>query len=393
MSRSKKSRTKRASRSKSNLSSRSPVTIHPIRYLRSPFVIIYWREGHLVFENYLTGRQVTAQPLTASLLHFFDKWKSFEALWRAMPAYASGSLKRALAELVRHSLIQRNDQALPTGHAELTAWSEWNPAAGSFHLSTKDLPFESDSVKEFRALVRLAKAKPIPVPIKRYPKARQTFLTAPVIDSEFARVLLRRRTWREFSVQPVKLSTLGHLLGLTWGVQHWIKLPKIGLVAVKTSPSGGAMHPVEAYVLARNVDGLAAGFYHYDAAGHRLNLLRRGATSNDIVKLLANQQWYGSAALVVFLTAVFARTRWKYDYARAYRAVLIEAGHLCQTFCLTATSLGLAPFCTMAFADSKVEKALGVDGISESALYVAGAGMPPASGGKMANILGGAVVE
>ena len=109
--------------------------------------------------------------------------------------------------------------------------------------------------------------------------------------------------------------------------------------------------------------------------------------------MLADQQWYGSAAFVVFLTAVFARTQWKYDYARAYRAVLIEAGHLCQSFCLTATSLGLAPFCTMAFADSKIEKALGIDGISESALYVAGAGMRPENGGKMANILGGAVLE
>jgi SagB-type dehydrogenase family enzyme len=90
---------------------------------------------------------------------------------------------------------------------------------------------------------------------------------------------------------------------------------------------------------------------------------------------------------------VFARTRWKYDYARAYRAVLIEAGHLCQTFCLTATSLGYAPFCTTAFADSKIEKALGIDGISESALYVTGAGMRPEKAGKMANILGGAVVD
>jgi hypothetical protein len=47
----------------------------------------------------------------------------------------------------------------------------------------------------------------------------------------------------------------------------------------------------------------------------------------------------------------------------------------------------------MAFADSKIERALGIDGISESALYVAGAGMRPESGGKMANILSGAVVE
>jgi SagB-type dehydrogenase family enzyme len=361
--------------------------------MRSPFVIMYWREGHLVFENYLTRRRTVAQPLTTSLLHFFDRWKSSAALCREMPEYAASSLKRAVSELMRHSLLQRSDRPLPNGHAALSEWSEWSPAAAFFHLSTKDLQFEADASKEFRTLVRLVKSRPIPLPIKRYAKTKQVPLETPSPDGEFAQVLLQRRTWRKFSIESVPLTALGNLLGLTWRVQHWVKLPKIGSVAAKTSPSGGAMHPIEAYVLARSVDGLTAGFYHYNAADHRLELLRRGATSRDITKLLANQDWYGSAAFVIFLTAVFARTRWKYDYARAYRAVLIEAGHLCQTFCLAATSLGLAPFCTMAFADSKIEKILGLDGISESALYVAGAGMIPKSGGKMANILSGGGIE
>jgi SagB-type dehydrogenase family enzyme len=356
-------------------------------------VVAYWRGEQLVFENYLTRRRVTAHPLTVSLLHFFNRWKSFATLCAAMHEYAPSSLKRAVSELVQHSLLEREGQPLPTGHSELAAWSEWNPAAGFFHLSTKDLDFEPDPGKQFRALVRLAKSSPIPLPIKRYANAKQLSLPVPAADSEFARVLVQRRTWRKFSAKAVPLGSLGQSLGLTWGVRHWVKLPKIGSVAAKTSPSGGAMHPVEAYVLARNVAGLNAGIYHYNAADHRLELLRLGATSRDIAKLLANQKWYGSAAFVVFLTAVFARTRWKYDYARAYRAVLIEAGHLCQTFCLAATSAGLAPFCTMAFADSKIERALGIDGISESALYVAGAGMRPESGGKMANILSGTVVE
>ena len=65
-----------------------------------------------------------------------------------------------------------------------------------------------------------------------------------------------------------------------------------------------------------------------------------------------------------------------YSYARAYRAVLIEAGHLCQTFFLVATWLGLAPFCSMALADSPIEKDLGLDGICESVLYAAGVGVP-----------------
>jgi SagB-type dehydrogenase family enzyme len=352
-------------------------------------VIIYWRDGHLVFENFLARRQVTAQPLTASLLHFFDKWKSFAALCATLPQYAPSSLKRVVAQLVRHSVLLTEEQPLPAGHAALMAWSEWNPAAGFFHLATKDLQFGADDEEEFRSLVRLAKSKPIPLPIKRYAKAKQILLPSPSVDGEFARVLLQRRTWRKFSKESVPLSALSNLLGLTFGVRHWVKLPRVGSVAVKTSPSGGSMHPIEAYVLVRSVEGLAAGVYHYNATDHRLELLKIGASSRDITRLLANQWWYGSAGFVVFFTAVFARTRWKYDYARAYRAVLIEAGHLCQTFCLTATSLGLAPFCTMAFADSKIEKALGIDGISESALYVAGAGMKPQSGANMANILSG----
>ena len=80
---------------------------------------MYWRDGQLVFENFLTRRRVTAQPLTASLLHFFDQWKSLANLCAALPQYAPSSLKHAVGLLVRHSLLQREGQTLPAGHAAL----------------------------------------------------------------------------------------------------------------------------------------------------------------------------------------------------------------------------------------------------------------------------------
>jgi len=359
-----------------------------VQYVRAAFVISYWREDQLVFENYLTQKRVTASPLTSTILHFFDRGQSLGSLCQALPEFAPVSLHRAVQELARHSLLQIQSRKVPAGEKELKAWSEWNPSAGFFHLSTKDLKFEEDAEKEFRQLVRLAKTKPMPRPIKRYAGAKQVLLPQPVVDSDFARVLLERRTWRKFSKRAVGLPLLGNLLGLTWGVRGWVEIPKLGPIAVKTSPSGGALHPIEAYVLARNVDGLRPGLYHYNATDHRLELLRRGANSRQITGYLANQWWYRGAAFVVFMTAVFGRTRWKYDYARAYRAVLIEAGHLCQTFCLSATRLGAAPFCTMAFADSKIERALGIDGISESAIYVTGAGLRPENA-KGAHLLSG----
>jgi len=79
------------------------------------------------------------------------------------------------------------------------------------------------------------------------------------------------------------------------------------------------------------------------------------------------------------MTAVFPRTMWKYDFPRAYRVVLLDAGHLCQTFCLVATWLGLAPFCTAALKDTLIEGDLGIDGIRESVLYIAGLGVPATS--------------
>ena len=92
---------------------------------------------------------------------------------------------------------------------------------------------------------------------------------------------------------------------------------------------------------------------------------------------MPGQGWYGNASVLVLMTAVFARTRWRYPSPRAYRVILTEAGHVCQTFCLAATWRGLAPFCTMALADSVIERDLGIDGVSEAVLYAAGFGTRP----------------
>ncbi|MGH9793392.1 MAG: SagB family peptide dehydrogenase, partial [Candidatus Acidiferrales bacterium] len=167
------------------------------------------------------------------------------------------------------------------------------------------------------------------------------------------------------------------LLGLTGGVQRWLDVPPLGRLALKTSPSGGARHPIELYVLALRVAGLPRGIYHYAADRHRLERLRRGASSREMVRWLAGQHWFSGAAALVLMTAVMPRVQWKYQFARAYRIVLADAGHLCQTFYLVATWLGLAPFATMALADSRIERALGIDGVGEAILYAAGVGSRP----------------
>ncbi|HKN24758.1 MAG TPA: SagB family peptide dehydrogenase [Candidatus Acidoferrum sp.] len=347
---------------------------------RSPFLISYWLDNQLVFENYLTRKKVSASPQVTAILDFFTGWTKAEETFHHWPQYSPDSLLKAVGRLLRETLLEGSRRKNPP-EAEpqkaLRKWGAWNPAAGFFHLSTKDIYAKEVTPEEIAFIEQLAKTHTVPKPLKAYPGARAIPLKRGDGSGEFSRVLRDRRTWREFSRREVALGTLSTLLDLSFAVQAWENVPTIGRLAQKTSPSGGALHPSEAYVLTRRVEGVAQGIYHYDAGGHRLQRLKVGASAAEIQRYLAGQWWFRDAAFVVFLTAVFGRTQWKYDYARAYRAILIEAGHLCQTFCLTATWLGLAPFCTIALADTQIEKSLGLDGISESVIYAMGAGHKP----------------
>ena len=105
--------------------------------------------------------------------------------------------------------------------------------------------------------------------------------------------------------------------------------------------------------------------------------LKSGWSRKWIAGSLGGQEWFADSAAVIFMTSVFPRVQWRYRFPRAYRTVLLEAGHFCQTFCLTATWLGLAPFCTAALADSRIERRLGLDGVTESVLYAMGVGTRP----------------
>jgi SagB-type dehydrogenase family enzyme len=315
--------------------------------------------------------------VTLEVLSAFDDWEDPAAAAARLPEYSASAFGDAVSDLVRHGFLERSGAGSERRAREPDTWRTWDPAAGLLHFSSKDLPYQdADGVDA--ALRAQAKRHSRPAAVKRYPAAAQIALPPPRTAGEFPRVLLERRTWRRFSPRPVSLSALSTLLGLSCRVQYWVDLPGAGHLPLKTYPSGGAQHPLEVYVLARRVEGLSSGLYHYAADAHRLERLRKGATSAQIVSYLPTQWWYGPASALIIITAVFPRSQWKYQFARGYQAVLTEAGHVCQNLCLVATWLGLAPFCSLALADSLIERDLGIDGVSESVLYAAGVGMKPA---------------
>jgi SagB-type dehydrogenase family enzyme len=162
----------------------------------------------------------------------------------------------------------------------------------------------------------------------------------------------------------------------TWGRISTYKTREFGELLHKTSPSAGARHPIETYAIVNNVKGIDPGIYHYSVRDHSLELLKAGDFRDSCVALTAGHSWTRDASALFIMTAVVARTAWKYRVPRVYRAFLLDAGHLSQSFLLVATALRLGAFCIGIVRDNLIEKELNLDGISETVVFVVGVGQP-----------------
>jgi SagB-type dehydrogenase family enzyme len=350
----------------------------PLRRARCLFV--YWRDSQLFFHNFARRLTVSGRPVTCEVLDFFDRWRTSQAAITHFGDYSQRSVRSALNQLVEHGLLILKDSPEAAQDSRIAKeWSAWLPQ-GSFHFSTKDAAYVDRSNWSFDRLKSVLPKTPQPKIFKTVKGAKKTLpLARSFPDSEFIRVLMARKTHRRFSDRELKLETVSQLLFLVWGVTGYLYSRRFGKLLRKTSPSAGARHPGEVYLMALRVKGLRRGLYHYHPARHCLKIIGTNVTRSKAWLYCARQHFVRNAAALFLMTGVFRRTMWKYHLARAYRVVLLDAGHLGQTFCLVATWLGLAPFCTAALKDTLIEEDLGIDGIRESVLYVAGVGLPATS--------------
>lgn len=192
-------------------------------------------------------------------------------------------------------------------------------------------------------------------------------------------LLARRLTCRNFDpTATLPLTQLATVLRVVFGALATHELAP-GVHAVKKYvPSGGALHPIEAYLIAKRVEGLRPGLYHYHVGEHALEPLPNpGAAGIADLALtaVAGQDWFATAPVLVMLAARFRRNHWKYrNHAKAYRVMLLDAGHLAQTFALAAAELGLGAFITAAINEVDLERAFGLDAMAEGPLAVLGLG-------------------
>ncbi len=310
-------------------------------------------------------------------------------------------VETALHVLLKHGLIEAPDEtALPANVAlEPAPFDDWHGPAVLYHYASRwsgiiardQVPTDPASAARafdasHAAFEQQARARGLPPSHQPDRGDTRTVIALPRTPATALDELLRaRETHRLYRTdRPLALAQAARVLHRAFGTIGVVALGG-GLHALrKHAPSGGGMHPVEAYPLVVDVDGLASGWYHYRACEHRLapvKAVARDAARREVERLTAGQSYFATAPMVVVLTLRFPRHHWKYpQHARAYRVMLLEAGHLGQTFYLAATEAGLGAFFTAAVNDADIDVELGLDGVEEGAIAIVGCGEPSTEG-------------
>jgi SagB-type dehydrogenase family enzyme len=175
-------------------------------------------------------------------------------------------------------------------------------------------------------------------------------------------LLDERRSGLGELVHPLPLGDLAALLGASYSAGR-----RATGVDRRPVPSGGALYPLELYVVALHVDGLEPSISHYNPFRHTLEVLGP-ADRTHVRDVLVDPTLADATAALIVVTALFWRSRFKYG-SRGYRFALLEAGHLVQNAVLAATSLGVQALPLGGFYDRRVDVLVGADGLDEAAVY------------------------
>jgi len=221
---------------------------------------------------------------------------------------------------------------------------------------------------------RSAPPGPKPPAVKTYPEASRVALETPDdADGEgLWDTIRRRRSVRHYDDPPMGARDLSQLLWATQGVTR-----RAEGFAFRAAPSAGALYPVETYLVVNRVEGLEAGLYHYAVGDHALERLKGGDFRDAIARAALDQGVAYFAHCVFVWSAVFERSAWKYLH-RAWRYVYLDAGHVAQNLALAAVALGLGSCQIAALYDDEANQLLGLDGETESVIYMSTVGRPKA---------------
>ena len=124
------------------------------------------------------------------------------------------------------------------------------------------------------------------------------------------------------------------------------------------APSGGALYPNELYLYLKVID-LPEGIYHYDAAHHRLVLLREGNVDSYLERSLGNRCDISTCFATAFFSTRFWKNFFKYNNF-SYRLQGLDTGVVTGQLLETAKRFGFESGVHVQFLDSAINHLIGL---------------------------------
>jgi len=184
------------------------------------------------------------------------------------------------------------------------------------------------------------------------------------------RLISRRRTIRRFSARPITMNMLSRLLYNASGVtssaersSEWTPWP------LRSTPSAGALYPLELRVAALNVKSLDPGIYRYQPYDNCLETITSAVPLKTLSRASLHPELVNASAAVVGIFSDWRRLTLKYS-DRGYRFALLEAGHMAQNMLLTCTAHQLAAVPVGGFLDDEAESTFGCESADLHLLYL-----------------------
>lgn len=174
------------------------------------------------------------------------------------------------------------------------------------------------------------------------------------------------------SCNQLSLDALNFILNLTFAKTGAVDMYATGKHLRKAVPSGGARHPIEAYIgIEEGVEGIDKGIYHYNVRHHRLDRLdvRAGEVDKFIraAAPLARCRTKLVSAVIVH-TCIFARSMFRYREARSYRVMHFDLGHIHANEIIASRLIGLDCDESYSVPETLIESILRIDPLQESAM-------------------------
>ncbi|WP_193081245.1 SagB/ThcOx family dehydrogenase [Brevibacterium aurantiacum] len=180
-------------------------------------------------------------------------------------------------------------------------------------------------------------------------------------------LLRTRRSCPQFGGGKLSLTSIHQILHHSYGAYPFDH----GHQSRRNVPSGGALYPLDLYLVSRNVDSLKAGsLHHFDPYRHGIAHIRDGVDLDALGEALLLPEVAQDASAFIIISATFWRSRFKYAQ-RALRFCLMESGHVAQNLVTVATSIDVQSRVFGGFMDNEINEILpDHNGVDDAALYV-----------------------